>query len=72
MVPRIDLARSLGATADPVRGVQVDAMGRTDVPGLFAVGDLAPQVPQVSVAIAAGAVSAAAVIKDAMGEPAAG
>ncbi len=69
MVPRIDLATSLGATADPVRGVRVDAMGRTGVPGLFAVGDLAPQVPQVAVAIAAGAVSAAAVVRDSMGAP---
>jgi thioredoxin reductase len=54
-----------------VRGVVVDAMGRTDVPGLLAVGDLAPQVPRVAVAVAAGAVSAAAVVRDALGEPAA-
>jgi thioredoxin reductase len=64
MAPNDDLATALGARRDERGGVAVDAMGRTGVPGLFAAGDVAPRVPQVSTAIAAGAVVAAAVVKE--------
>ncbi len=69
MVPNDALAVALGASAEPVKGVGVDAMRRTDVPGLYAAGDVAPHMPQVSTAIAAGAIAAAMVVRDAMEDP---
>ncbi|MGD9571020.1 MAG: NAD(P)/FAD-dependent oxidoreductase [Thermoleophilia bacterium] len=69
MVPNDALATALGAAAEPVKGVTVDAMRRTGVPGLYAAGDVAPHMPQVSTAIAAGAIAAAMVVRDAMEDP---
>lgn len=68
--PRDDLARQLGAATAEAGGVQVDAMGRTDVPGLYAAGDAALGMAQVSIAVAAGAVVAAAIVKDSLEGPA--
>jgi len=39
-VPRNGLASALGASTDPAGFVGVDAEQRTDVPGVFAAGDL--------------------------------
>lgn len=42
---------------------EVDAMGATSVPGLWAAGDLVPVAPSVPVAMASGARAAAAVVQ---------
>lgn len=60
------LARRLGAatTAGPVAAdaLEVDAVNRTSVPGLFAAGDAAIQMPSVANAISSGSTAAAAVV----------
>lgn len=68
---RSDLAVQLGATLAPpgpvaAGAVAVDAMGRTTVPGLFAAGDAAVQMPSVATAIATGTTAAAALVHDAV------
>jgi thioredoxin reductase len=70
MHQRSPLAEQLGAElAEPgpaVAGaVQVDPMFATAVPGLAAAGDVAPRMPSVANAIAAGASAAAAIVRDA-------
>lgn len=65
---RGDLADQLGVVShdsgpvvtDPV---DVDKLGRTTVPGVFAAGDLCSQTPQVAAAIAAGSVAATAIVE---------
>lgn len=64
---RSALAASLGVTfaaASPVsaEAIEVDAMYRTSVPGVFAAGDVSAQMPQVAAAIAAGSAAAASVV----------
>ncbi|MBS1677911.1 MAG: NAD(P)/FAD-dependent oxidoreductase [Actinobacteria bacterium] len=64
---RSDLPDRLGATRAPATplvadAVEVDAMGNAGVPGLFAAGDLVPQVPSVPAAIASGHFAAAQVV----------
>jgi thioredoxin reductase len=57
--PNSDLARSLGCSVDDLGFVTVDAMGRTDVDGVWAAGDLTTTRHQMSFAIAQGTSAAA-------------
>jgi thioredoxin reductase len=62
------LVAQLGVSAAPagpiaLDAVEVDPLNRTSVPGVFAAGDLSAQMPQVAAAIAAGSLSAAAVVQ---------
>ena len=68
MHQRSPLAARLGAAlADPVPvaadGVEVDAGLETRVPGLYAAGDVSPQMPSVANSIAAGAKAAASIVR---------
>jgi thioredoxin reductase len=56
---RSALASELGAALTDADQIDVDEFGQTTVPGLYAAGDICVEVPQVSTAIAAGAVVAA-------------
>jgi thioredoxin reductase len=58
---RSGLAAELGAELTERGTVDVDAFGRTSVPGLFAAGDIAAAMPQVAGAIADGSRAAAAI-----------
>ena len=65
---RSTLAAQLGvATAPPgpvsEDAIRIDAFHRTSVPGVFAAGDVSAQMPQVAAAIAAGSLSAAAIVQ---------
>lgn len=73
MRQRSDLAAQLGAkTASPTPmaadPLEVDAMGRTTAEGVFAAGDLAGALAQVSAAIASGAAAAAAIVQSLLAE----
>jgi thioredoxin reductase len=64
---RSRLAGQLGAVAAPegpvaVDAVEVDPLGQTSVPGLFAAGDLTGRMPSVANAIASGSAAAAGVV----------
>jgi thioredoxin reductase len=64
---RSTLATQLGAATAPETMLAADATGvdatfATDVPGLFAAGDVTPGMPSVANAIAAGSGAAAAVV----------
>lgn len=59
--PRNALAVALGAATDECGGVLVDARGETCVAGLYAVGDLASGLDQLTVAAAHGAITATAI-----------
>jgi thioredoxin reductase len=61
---RSALASELGAELTERGAVDADAFGRTTVPGLYAAGDVASQMPQVAGAIADGARAAAAINDD--------
>ncbi|MGE4427901.1 MAG: NAD(P)/FAD-dependent oxidoreductase [Solirubrobacteraceae bacterium] len=66
---RSPLASTLGVTTAPpspvvADGVAVDGMHRTNVPGVFAAGDLGSAMPQIASAISAGSMAAAAVVGD--------
>jgi thioredoxin reductase len=58
---RSALAAELGAALTDADQIDVDEFGQTTVPRLYAAGDLCLQVPQVSTAIAAGAVAGATI-----------
>ncbi|MDO9408729.1 NAD(P)/FAD-dependent oxidoreductase [Patulibacter sp.] len=62
---RDGVAVGLGATLTGRGTVDVDAFGRTTVPGLFAAGDVGAMAPQVAAAIAQGSM-AAAMLNDAI------
>lgn len=73
MSQRTPLAAQLGAKlrdADAsVESVEVDAMSRTSVPGLYAAGDIsAITPPSVATAIGAGSTAAKAIVHDLVGE----
>lgn len=55
------LASSLDAAMDAARYLKVDARQQTSVPGLYAVGDVASGLNQISVATGGAAVAAAAI-----------
>lgn len=64
---RTDLAARLGAElADPTPlqadAIAVDGMYRTNVPGLFAAGDVTPGAPSVAAAIAGGGMAAGGIV----------
>jgi thioredoxin reductase len=64
---RSRLAEQLGAVAAPpgpvaADAVEVDPLGQTSVPGLFAAGDLTGRMPSVVNAIASGSAAAAGVV----------
>lgn len=70
---RTDLAAQLGvrfAAAGPISvdAIDVDAMSRTSVPGIFAAGDVCAQMPQVAAAVAAGSAAAVSVVQSLMEE----
>ena len=70
---RTDLAAQLGvkfAAAGPVSvdAIEVDAMSRTSVPGVFAAGDVCAQMPQVAAAVSAGSLAAVSVVQSLMEE----
>ncbi|ANW65536.1 pyridine nucleotide-disulfide oxidoreductase [Mycobacterium sp. djl-10] len=48
--------------------VKVDALCRTSIPGVFAAGDVSTQMPQVTAAVAAGALAGAAIMQTLMSE----
>lgn len=65
---RSTLAVQLGADLAPPNplvtdAVQVDALGHTSTPGLFAAGDASGAMPSVAVAIASGSTAAAAIVR---------
>lgn len=55
---RSDLARALGAKADPEGALIVDEHQRTNVPGLYAAGDAVQGLAQVAVATGQAAIAA--------------
>lgn len=55
---RSELARALGACCDAEGGVVVDAHCRTDVPGLYAAGDVCSALNQIAVAMGHAAIAA--------------
>lgn len=56
---RSDLPQQLGCSFFPSGQVQVDMVGKTEVPGLFVVGDAAQRAGSLSVAVASGSMAAA-------------
>jgi thioredoxin reductase len=75
MHQRSPLAARLGAAlAEPTPvvadAVEVDAGLETRVPGLYAAGDVSPQMPSVANSIAAGAKAAASIVRSLTSEPA--
>jgi len=62
-VPNNDLLQGLGATIDPDGWVDVDATGRTSIPGVWAAGNIVD--PRAQVITAAGAGSAAGIAMNA-------
>ena len=67
--PALDYADDLGLERDAEGLIVVDAKGRTSVPGVYAAGDSTPPGPQqLIVAAGAGAVVAATVNRDLIGQ----
>ncbi|CAN5329454.1 NAD(P)/FAD-dependent oxidoreductase [soil metagenome] len=58
--PRTELAAALGCELDDEGYVAVNGKGLTSVPGVYAVGDLTPELQLVSVAAASGVVAGVA------------
>jgi len=58
--PRTELAAALGCELDDEGYVAVNSKGLTSVPGVYAVGDLTPELQLVSVAAASGVVAGVA------------
>jgi thioredoxin reductase len=70
---RSRLAEQLGVVAGeptPIaeNPVEIDALCRTTVPGVFAAGDLSAHMPQVAAAIATGSLAAASVVQSLLAE----
>jgi thioredoxin reductase len=72
MHQRSGLAEQLGANTAPgglaPDAIEVDGAFQTTVPGLYAAGDVAPQMPSVAQAIAAGSVTAAHIVHSLVAE----
>ena len=70
---RAPFAAELGCSILPSGGVEIDAFGRTTVPGMFAAGDMAHTAAlpgalvSLAAAIAAGQVAGAAVVRELIG-----
>lgn len=58
--PRVELAKQLGCDLDDEGYVAVNSKGLTSVPGVYAAGDLTPQLQLVSVAASSGVVAGVA------------
>jgi thioredoxin reductase len=67
--PRIDLARQLGCRVDDEGYVAIDHSGNTNVPGVYAAGDVAPGLQLVQVAAAQGCAAGVAAALSLLGEP---
>jgi thioredoxin reductase len=67
-VPRTDLAESLGCELDDEGYVAVDGEGLTNVPGVYAAGDVVPGLQLVQVAAAQGAIAGVAAAQSFFGE----
>lgn len=61
---RCTLAVGLGSTLSPQGGIGVDAKQRTDVPGLYAAGDVVEGLDQISYAMGQAAVAATTIRND--------
>ena len=61
MTVHAGLATDLGAAVDEHGYLRIDAHQRTTVPGMFAVGDVASGLNQISVASGGAAIAAAAI-----------
>lgn len=61
---RSELARAVGATVSDDDCLEVDAHQRTDVPGLYAAGDVVKGLDQISHAMGEGGVAATAIRND--------
>ena len=59
--PRSSLAEALGARLDERRNVVIDAHCQTNVPGLFAAGDVVSALDQIAVATGHAAIAATAI-----------
>ena len=59
--PRSELGRAVGASVDALGSLVRDEDGATDIPGLYAAGDVACGLDQLVVAAAQGAVAATAI-----------
>jgi thioredoxin reductase len=70
-VPASDLADQLGCRWTDEGCVEVDAQGRTTVPGVYAAGDMTPGMQLVQVAAAGGATAGIACAQSIRGERAA-
>jgi thioredoxin reductase len=66
--PRTDLASSLGVSLTGEGCVEVDDNGGTNVPGVFACGDLTPGMQLIQVAAAKGAVAGISAAQSLRGE----
>lgn len=66
--PRTELAERIGCRLDEEGYVVVDAQGETDVPGIYAAGDLVPGLQLVQVAAGSGAVAGVAAAQSFSGE----
>lgn len=62
--PRVSLARSLGIRLDDRDGILVDAHCRTNVPDVYAAGDVVSALDQISVAVGHAAIAATAIHND--------
>ena len=62
------LVADLGVALTDHGAVQVDAAGRTSVPGVFAAGDLVGSRPSITAAMASGTMAAVAVHHSVLGE----
>ena len=67
-IPQVSLATSLGCELDEDGYVAVDREGQTTVPGVYAAGDLTPQLQLVSVAAASGVVAGVAAAQSFFGK----
>jgi thioredoxin reductase len=70
---RDGIARQLGVAANEPGPMAADALAldpfqQTNVPGVFAAGDLSGQMPSVANAVAAGSNAAAMILRDLLGE----
>jgi thioredoxin reductase (NADPH) len=61
VLPRAELALSVGAQADEHGNLRVDAHGATGIPGLYAAGDVVSALDQLAVAVGHGAIAATAI-----------
>jgi thioredoxin reductase (NADPH) len=59
-IPRSGLAQSIGAALNNEGCIEVDGHQRTSIAGIYAVGDVVPELDQISVALGHAAIAASA------------